>query len=174
MPFLFPQIIELHRGPHFRFVAGDLSDDVERWRLVRKYRSDQLAHMDMHTIVDDLYERATEFMHKSGLYMDEDFVGKSEDLYLWSFISESKRASVWGCPMRFTTGCCAGIRITETGKYLTLEFCGAHHPGCHDEMWPNASPGVTGFRPYLSSEVTSDDVESCLHDICSLRLCQIH
>ena len=33
-------------------------------------------HMDMHTIVDDLYERATEFMHKSGLYMDEDFVGK--------------------------------------------------------------------------------------------------
>ena len=133
-----------------------------------------MAYIDMHTIVDDLYERATEFMHKSGLYMNEDFVGKSEDLYLWSFISESKRATIWGCPMRFTTGCCAGIRITETGKYLTLEFCGAHHPGCHDEMWPNTSPGVTGFRPYLSSEVTSDDVESGLHEICFLTLCQIH
>ena len=145
MPFLFPQIIELHRGPHFRFVAGDLSDHVELWRLVRKYRSDQLAHMDMHTIVDDLYERATEFMHKSGLYMNEDFVGKSEDLYLWSFISESKRATVWGCPMRFTTGCCAGIRITETGKYLTLEFCGAHHPRCHDEMGPTHRQGLPGF-----------------------------
>ena len=27
-----------------------------------KYRTDQMAHMDMHSIVDDLYERATEFM----------------------------------------------------------------------------------------------------------------
>ena len=57
--------------------------------------------MDMHSMVDDLYERATEFMHKSGLHMHEDFVGKSHDLYLWSFICESKSASVWGCPMRF-------------------------------------------------------------------------
>ena len=125
---------------------------------MRKYRTDQMAHMDMHSIVDDLYERASEFMHKSGLHMHDDFVGKSHDLYLWSFICESKSASVWGCPMRFTTGCCAGIRITEKGKYLSLEFCGTHHPGCHEIK--GRSPGVTGFRPYLSSECASDEVGS--------------
>ena len=112
----------------------------------------------MHSIVDDLFERASEFMHKSGLHMHDDFVGKSHDLYLWSFICESKSASVWGCPMRFTTGCCAGIRITEKGKYLSLEFCGSHHPGCHEIN--GRSPGVTGFRPYLSSECASDEVGS--------------
>ena len=115
--------------PQWVFVSGESPEEVERWRLVRKYRTDQMAHMDMHSIVDDLYERASEFMHKSGLHMHDDFVGKSHDLYLWSFICESKSASVWGCPMRFTTGCCAGIRITEKGKYLSLEFCGTHHPG---------------------------------------------
>ena len=121
--------------------------------------------MDMIAIVDDLYERATELMHKSGLHMDEDFVRKLQDLYLWSFICESKTASVWGCPMRFTTGCCAGICITEKGKYLTLELCGAHLPGCHEMKGRHPSPGFTGFRPYLSSECASDDVESGMHDI---------
>ena len=121
----------------------------------------------MHAIVDDLYERATEFMHKSELRMHEDFVGKSQDLYLWSFVCESKTASVvWRCPMRFTTGCGAVIRITEKRKYLTLEFCGAHHPGCHEMKGRHPSPGFTGLCPYLSSECASDgDVESGMHDI---------
>ena len=56
--------------------------------------------MDMHAIVDDLYERATEFMHMSELRMHEDFVGKSQDLYLWSFVCESKTASVWAVAVR--------------------------------------------------------------------------
>ena len=120
--------------------------------------------MDMHSIVDDLYERATEFMHKSGLHMHEDFVGKSHDLYLWSFICESKSASVWGCLMLFTTGCCAGIRSTEKGKYLSLEFCGTHHPGCHEINGRHPSPGFTEFRPYLSSECATDDVDSGKHE----------
>ena len=53
--------------------------------------------------------------------MDEDYVGKPQDIYLWCFISESKTAGVWGCPMRFTSGCCAVICITEKGRYLTLD-----------------------------------------------------
>ncbi len=56
--------------------------DVERWRLVRKYRTDALADMNMHDIVDVLYQRATDFMHQSGLCMDEDYVGKPQDLPL--------------------------------------------------------------------------------------------
>ena len=74
--------------------------------------------MNMHDIVDYLYQRATDFMHQGGLCMDEDYVGKQQNNYLWCFISESKTAGVWGCPMRFTSGCCAGIRITEKGRYL--------------------------------------------------------
>jgi hypothetical protein len=109
-------------------VAGESSEDVERWRPVRKYCTDARAEMNMHDIVDDFYQRATDFMHHGGLSMDEDYVGKPQDIYLWCFISESKKAGVWGCPMRFTSGYCAGIRIKEKGRYLTLEFCGKHHP----------------------------------------------
>ena len=54
--------------------------------------------MDMHAIVDDLYERATELMLKNELRMHEDFVGKLQDLYLWSFVCESKTANVWDSP----------------------------------------------------------------------------
>ena len=39
--------------------------------------------VDMHDIVEDLYQRATDFMHDSGVRMDGDFVGKSHDLNLW-------------------------------------------------------------------------------------------
>ena len=61
---------------------------------MRKYRTDQMAHMDMHSIVDDLYERATEFVHKSGLHMHDDFVGKLHDLiYGLSYVSQSRRVS---------------------------------------------------------------------------------
>ena len=85
--------------------------------------------------------------------MDEDFVGKQQDIYLWCFRSESNTVGVWGCPMLFTSGCCAGNRITEKGIYLTLEFCGEHHPRCHDELLMNghnSAPGGLGFRPYLT------------------------
>ena len=80
--------------PDSLFVAGNYSEDVERWRLVRKYRTDHRAEIDMHDIVDDLYDRATDYMHKGGLRMDEDFVGKPQDIYLWCFICESKTAGV--------------------------------------------------------------------------------
>ncbi len=52
--------------------------------------------------------------------------------------------------MQFTSGCCAGVGITEEGKYLTLEFCGAHHPRFHDELL--AKGRKSGFMPYLISE----------------------
>ena len=90
--------------------------------------------MDMHDIVDDLYKLATDFMLQGGLRMDEYCVGKPQDIYLWCFICESKTTGVWGCPMLFTSGCCAGIRITEKGKYLTLKFCGEHHPRYHNVL----------------------------------------
>ena len=38
--------------------------------------------MDMHEIIDDVFIRATDFMHAGGIFMDEDNVGKQQDLYL--------------------------------------------------------------------------------------------
>jgi hypothetical protein len=46
-------------------VAGQSSEDVGRWRLVWKNRTDALAdyemNLNMHDIVDDLYQSATIF-----------------------------------------------------------------------------------------------------------------
>ncbi len=85
--------------------------------------------------------------------MDEDYVGKQQDIYLWCFISKLNTSGVWKCPMHFTRGFYAGIHITEKGKYLTLEFCGKHHLHCHDEFLTmngcNSARGDLGFRLYL-------------------------
>ena len=109
---------------------------METGSELRKYHTDHLADKDMHDFVEDLYKRASEFMHQGGLRMDENFVGKPQDIYLWCFICKSKTAGGRGCLMLFTAGCCAGIRITdsEKGKHLTSEFCGAHHLCCHDAL----------------------------------------
>ena len=43
--------------------------------------------------------------------MDEDHVGKQQDLYLWCFVGGSKNWGLWGCPMLFTSGCPCTISI---------------------------------------------------------------
>ena len=78
--------------------------------------------MDMPEIIDNVFMRATEFMHQSGIRMDEDHVGKQQDLYLWCSVGGAKNLGLWGCLMRFTTGCPCAIRITEARNYLTLSF----------------------------------------------------
>ena len=65
----------------------------------------------MHEIVDIIFMCATEFMHDSSLCMDEDHVGKQQDLYLWCFVGGSKNWGLWGCPMLFTSGCPCTISI---------------------------------------------------------------
>ena len=75
--------------------------------------------MDMDEIIENVFMRATEFMHHSGLRMDADHVGKPQDLYLWCSVNGAKNWGLWGCPMRFTSGCPCAIRITET-KIISL------------------------------------------------------
>ena len=74
--------------------------------------------MDLDEIIENVFMRATEFMHHSGLRMDADHVGKPQDLYLWCSVGGAKNWGLWGYPMRFTTGCPCAIRITETQHYL--------------------------------------------------------
>ena len=66
--------------------AGDSSEDEEGWRVAERHCIDHRAAYDMEEIIDNVFMRATEFMHQSGLRMDEDRVGKPQDLYfgaLW-------------------------------------------------------------------------------------------
>jgi hypothetical protein len=66
--------------------------------------------------------------------MDENHVGKPQDLYLWCSVGKAKNWGLWGCPMRFTTGCPCAIRMTEAQNYLIeliLQFHGEHGLECH-------------------------------------------
>ncbi len=75
--------------------------------------------------------RTTKFTHDSGLRMDEDHVGKQENLYLWCSVGGAENWSLWGCPTRFTTGCICAIRIIKTRNYLILQYYGEQGPECH-------------------------------------------
>ncbi len=74
-------------------VAGDSSENEDDWRVAERYCINHRAAYDMHAIVENIFMRATEFMHHSGMRMDEDHVGKQEDLYLWCSVGGAKN---WG------------------------------------------------------------------------------
>ena len=119
--------------------------------------------MDMPEIIDNVFMRATEFMHQSGMRMDADHVGKPQDLYLWCSVDGAKNWGLWGCPMRFTTGCPCAIRITETKNYLTLQFFGDHTPDCHSRpklTGRSSAPALGGHKSYYSPGKDSENVES--------------
>jgi hypothetical protein len=122
-------------------VADESFEDVNGWRVKERDCIDHSlrASFDMHEIIDDIFMCATNFMHESGLRMDEANVGKPKDLYLWCSVGGSKNWGLWRCPMRSTTGCPCAIRVTETKNYLILQFYGKHGPGCHSrpkDVWP--------------------------------------
>ena len=49
----------------------------------------------MPEIIDNVFMRATEFMHQSGMRMNTDHVGKPQDLYLWC-LAVGPRIGVYG------------------------------------------------------------------------------
>ncbi len=109
----------------------------------------------MNEVVENVFTRTAEFMHDSGLRMDEDHVGKPGDLYLWCSIGGAKNWGIWGCPMRFTTGCPCAIRITETRNYNSiLQFHGDHGSDCHSRPMlsgRNSRPAQRALQTYLSA-----------------------
>ena len=128
--------------------AGDSSEDEEGWIFAERYCIDHRAAMDL-GIIENLFVRATEFMHDSGLRMDEDFVSKQQDLYLWCSVGGSKNWGLWDCPMLFTTGCPCAICIKGTQKYLILQFHGYHTRGCHSSSKLSerkSAPALGGFK----------------------------
>ena len=100
------------------------------------------------------------FMHQSGTVMQPDYVGKPEDLYLWCLIGESKTCQQYARPMRYSSGCDTGIRITETKQSLKLEAIGVHDRHSHigDRMHARTSaPGVVGFSQPESEASANDE-----------------
>ena len=53
-------------------LAGDSSEDEDGWRVAERYCIDYRASMDMDEIIENVFMRATEFMHQSGMRMDAD------------------------------------------------------------------------------------------------------
>ena len=100
--------------------------------------------------------------------MDEDFVGKQQDLYLWCSVGGSKNWGLWGCPMRFTSGCPCAIHITMTLNYLTPQVHGDHNQGCHTRpimSGRKSAPVLGGFKSYYSSGRDSKNVGSCMSSL---------
>ncbi len=77
------------------------------------------------------HTHAENFVHESGTVMQPDYVGKPEDPYLWCLIGESKTCRQYGCPMRYSCGRDACMRITETKQTLKLEMIGVHDQHSH-------------------------------------------
>ena len=63
--------------------AGESSEDEDGWRVAERYCIDYRAAFDLDEIIENVFMRATESMHQSGMRMDADHVGKPQDLYLW-------------------------------------------------------------------------------------------
>ena len=66
--------------------------------------------MDMPEIIEDVFMRATDFMHASELRMDEDHVGKPQDLYLGCSVGGAKNWGLRNRPLLFTSGCPCALR----------------------------------------------------------------
>jgi hypothetical protein len=110
------------------YSAASDGEDLEAWRVVAEYATDQRSSMNTVEIVEDIWNKAAEFMHKAGTHMDSAHIGKEDDLYLFQPITESKVSCTYICPH---DGCGAGIRITEYKRKLVLEFKGTHDKNSH-------------------------------------------
>jgi hypothetical protein len=116
------------------------------------------AHENHDEIVNDIYRHTENFMHKSSMAMQPDYVGKPEDLYLWCSIWQLKTCWEYCCPMSYSCGCNTGI--TETKQTLTLETISVHDRHSHTGGKMHASkstPGVGGFFRSVSEGSANDE-----------------
>jgi hypothetical protein len=88
--------------------------------------------MDTVEIVDDIWNKTEEFMqHLAGSFMQYEYIGNEDDLYLFQMTHESKESHTWICPDDRLCQCGAGVRVTETKRKLILEFKGKHDKNSH-------------------------------------------
>jgi hypothetical protein len=144
--------------------AGSSDDDAEdAWYVVAEYATDQRSGMDTVEIVEDVRNKAEQFMHQAGSYMQSGHIGKANDLCLFEPIEMSKVSCAYMCQHDLLCHCGAGIRITETKRKLFLEFKGTHDKNSHRLRIMHAgssAPDVGGIKSYMSDNSDSDDSDS--------------
>ena len=80
MPDKMKQVrTQLGRFPRSAAKIRRADGHTEGWRVVERYCANYRVSLDMHDIVEDLYQRATIFMHDSCVRMDGDSVGKPQN-----------------------------------------------------------------------------------------------
>jgi hypothetical protein len=66
--------------------AGTSDEEEAVWYVVAEYATDQRSATDTVQIVEDIWNKAAEFVHQSGMDMDVVHVGKADDLHLFELI----------------------------------------------------------------------------------------
>jgi hypothetical protein len=117
----------------------------------RDWATNHQKALDANEIVYDVYRHSKKLMHESGLVMQADYVGKTEDLYLWSLLWQSKTCFEIERPMRLSCGCNTGLLIKETRQTLTLKKVRAHDQDNHAVRMTNASKSL-GVKFYSGSD----------------------
>jgi hypothetical protein len=89
--------------------------------------------MDTVEIVEDLWQKAEEFMLQAGTRMVVRHVGTADNLHLFKTILESKVLLTYiSLHDLLCKGVCgAGIRVTKTKCKMILEFKGTHDKNSH-------------------------------------------
>ncbi len=111
-------------------------------------------------IVEDIWHKAEQFMHRAGSFMQSGHIGKAGYLYLFKPTVMSKVSCTYMCLHDLLCQCGAGIRITETKLKLIFEFKGTHDKNSHCLRIMRAgssAPGVGGFKSYMSDNSDSDN-----------------
>ena len=90
----------------------------DKWTVIRRYNAGDYARLDAEDREYDQYQKARDWMEKSGNIMLPEHISHPDDLHLWKFNRKSKRTPAgvrieeleWVlCPMRHVSGRFAGI-----------------------------------------------------------------
>jgi hypothetical protein len=141
------------------------------WTVVRRYATGGRAQLDSEDIEFDIYQRARDLMHLSGLRLLPEQVLPDSNVHLWQLVRQATTAMngaairQFACPMRHLCKCKAGLRIVEGPGFMQLERYGMHDQRSHEIPPPpqfNASYEDNDFSPVDDDE--DDDDEDAVDD----------
>ena len=143
------------------------------WTVVRRYVTGGRAQLDSEDIEFDIYQRARDLMHLSGLRLLPEQVLPESNVHLWQLVRQATTAMngaairQFACPMRHLCKCKAGLRIVEGPGFMQLERFGLHDQHSHEIPPPpqfNASLQDNDFSPAPSYPDDSDAEDDAVDD----------
>ena len=104
---------------------------------MRRYPTGGRAQLDPEDIEFDIYQRARDLMHLSGLRMLPEQEVPESNVNPWQLVRQASTASngaairEFACPMRHMCKCKVGLRIVEGPGFMQLERFGLHDKDSH-------------------------------------------